>query len=106
MAAQIRNAVGFLLPNPQKLIHSAFPVGAPQGHNGEFLRQIVAVHHAEFLDGMGRGAVLPVGAHLQIFIGKSIVQNVQTCLPVQFICLAHATASCLLFGYCTIFPKG
>ncbi len=130
VAAQIRNAVGFLLPNPQQLIHSAFPVGAPQGHNGEFLRQIVAVHHAEFLpnpqqlihsafpvgapqghngeflrqivavhhaeffDGMGRGAVLPVGAHLQIFVGKSIVQNVQTCLPVQFICLAHATASC------------
>ena len=37
VAAQICDTVGLFLPYPEKLVHGAFPIGAPQGHNGEFL---------------------------------------------------------------------
>ena len=93
MAAQVRNAVGFLLPDPQQFIHGAFPVGPPQGHNGKFLRQIVAVDHAKFFNGMGRSSVRPMGTDLQIFIGKAVFQNVPARGLVEFICSAHRSPS-------------
>ena len=94
MTAQVGNPVGFLLPNPQQLIHRGFPVGSAQGHNGKFLRQIVPVHHAEFLDGMGRRSVRPVGAHRKTFIRKAVFQNVPAGCLVKFVRSAHI--SCLL----------
>ena len=75
VAAQVCNPVGLLLPDPQQLIQGGFPVGAAQGHNGKLLLEIVPVHHAEFLDGMGRGAVLPMGADLLVLVGIAVLQN-------------------------------
>ena len=98
MAAEIGDSVGLFLPDPEQLVHGTFPVGAPQGHNGEFLRQVVPVHHAEFFDGMGRGAVRPVGAHLQVFVGESVFQNVQAGGTVKFISFAHGSVV-LSFDY-------
>ena len=89
MTAQIGDAVGFFLPNPQHLIDGAFPIGAPQSHNGEFLRQVVAIHYAEFFDGMGWSAVRPMGPHLQIFIGKAVFQDIQAGCPVKLVRSAH-----------------
>ena len=89
MAAQVADAVGLLLPDPQQLVHGALPVGAAEGHNGEFFRQVVAVHHAEGLDGMGRRAVCPVGADFQALVGNAFLQNFSAGRLVYFICIAH-----------------
>ena len=89
MAAQVCDAVRLFLPDPQQLVHGAFPVGAPQGHDGKFLGQVVAVHHAEFFNGMRRCSVLPVGANLQIFVGKAVFQNVPARFLIQLVSIAH-----------------
>ena len=89
MAAQIADPVGLFLPDPQQFIHSTFPVGAAKGHDREFLCQVVAVHNAKLFNGMGRGAVSPVGADLKTFIGKAVIQNIQTSLSVKFVCSAQ-----------------
>ena len=93
MAAQVRDPVGFLLPDPQQFIHGALPIGPAQGHNGELLCQIIAVHHTKLLDGVGGSSVGPVRAHLQVFIGKAVGQNVPAGGFVQFVGSAHRSPS-------------
>ena len=97
MAAQFGNPVGLFLPDPQDFVNGTLPIGAAQGHNGEFLRQIIAVYHTEFLDGMGRSAVSPAGTNLQCLIGKAVFQNVQACCSVNFICSAHKAHLLIIF---------
>lgn len=93
MAAQVTDAIGLFLPDPKQLVHRALPVGTAKGHDGEFLCQIIAVYNAKLFDGMGRGAILPVGTNLQMFVGKAMLQNVQTGLAVKLICSAHSHTS-------------
>ena len=90
VGVQIPNVVGFLLPNPQKFLHGGFPIGAPQGQDGEFLPQVVAVHNAEFLHGVGGGAVLPMGADLEIRVPHAAVQNIPAVPDKKFVSAAHA----------------
>ena len=89
MAAQIFDPVGLLLPDPQQLIQGGLPVGAPQGHDGEFFLQVVAVDHTEFLYGMGRGAIGPMGAHLQLGVVETVLQNILACGNIDFVSSAH-----------------
>ena len=103
VAAQIGDPVGLFLPDPQKLIHRAFPVGAPQGHNGKFLGKIVSVHHAEGFDGVGGSAVSPVGAHLHAFIGIALFQDFPAGCLIYFIRVAHWV--CLLKCLWNIIPQ-
>ena len=98
MAAQIADPVGLLLPDPQQFIHGALPVSTAQGHNGKFFCQIIAVHNAEFLDGMGGSAILPTGAYIHTLIRKTIFQNIQTSLAVQFVSSAHDLTSEMIFA--------
>ena len=88
--AQVVHVVALLLPDPQQLVDGGLPVGAPQGQDREFLGQIVAVHNAEFLDGMGRRAVLPAGSHLPIGVPDAVRQNIPAVLNEDLIGFAHA----------------
>jgi hypothetical protein len=90
MAAQITDAVGLLLPNPQKLIGSAFPVGAAKGHDGKFFCQIVTVDYTEFFNGVGGGAVGPVGTDGKTLVGGTVFQDVQTCGAIKFVSSTHS----------------
>ena len=85
MAAQLGNQVGLLLPDPQQLVQGGLPVGAAQGHQRELLFQIVAIDHAELLNGMGGSAIGPLRAHFQILIGKTVIENIQTCLAISLL---------------------
>ena len=49
VAAQVRNAVGLFLPDPQQLIHGAFPVGPAQSHN--FIRGTLECRPAQGQNG-------------------------------------------------------
>ena len=89
MAAQLIYPIGLLLPDPQQFVYSRLPVGTAQSHNGEFLCQIIAVHHAEGLDGVGRGTVLPSGTDIHAFVRKTFLQNFAACLLVKFVSSAH-----------------
>ena len=97
MAAQVGDAVGFLLPDPQKLPDAGFPIRPPQRHDREFLLQVIPVDHAEFLDRMGRRAVIPMGAHLQIGIPDAMVQNFPASCAVNLVCFTHKAG--LLFRH-------
>ena len=73
MAAQLGNFVGLFLPDPQKLLNAGLVIRPAQRHNGEFLAQVVAVHHAELLDGMRGRAVLPMRADGAIGVPHAVV---------------------------------
>ena len=72
MAVQIVDIVGLLLPDPQQLVHSGLEILLAHGEHGELLPQVIAVHHAEELDGVGGAAVLPPGAHLPIRVPNTL----------------------------------
>ena len=97
VAAQLVNVVGFLLPDPQQLIQSGLPIGAANGENGELLGQIVAVDYAEFVDGVGRGAVLPAGPDLLVGVPDALGQNVLAVLNKYLIGVAHGLISLSVF---------
>ena len=42
---------------------------------------------------MGRGTILPMGADIQTFIGKTVLQDVPASLLVKFVCVAHTDPS-------------
>ena len=96
MAVQVVDVVGFLLPDPQQLVHRALEGHFPDGLDGELLPQVVAVDDTEFLHGVGGGAVLPPGAHLLIGVPHPMGQNILTILNKQFICVAQLGSSSLV----------
>ena len=93
VAVQIMDIVGFFLPDPQKLVHRAFERHAADGLDRELLPQVVAVDDAEALHGMGGGAILPPGAHLQIGIPNAVAQDLLAVLDEQLVCAAHVHSS-------------
>ena len=92
--AQVVDVVALGLPDPQQLVNGALPEGAPDGEDGELLRQVIAVHNAEFLDGMGALAVLPPGADRPVRIPDAVVQNVPAVLDEDLVCSAHIISPC------------
>ena len=95
VAVKIVDIVGFLLPDPEDLIHSAFQRRLPQRQRRKFFPQIIAVHHAEPLDGIGRGSVLPHRAYLLALGAGAVVNNVFAHVDKSNICRAHV----LLLSY-------
>ena len=92
MAAEVMDVVGFLLPDPQKLLNAGLVERAAQRHDGKFLAQIVAVHHAEFFDGVRRRAVLPMRAHRAVTIPYAVFQNIAAGLDIQLVSSAHGNS--------------
>jgi hypothetical protein len=96
------NIVALFLPNPKQFINAGLVIGATEGHNGELLLQVIAVHHAEFFHRVGRCAVFPAGANLSIRIPYAVLQDIQASIPVNNVCLAHFVPSLLILWklYC------
>ena len=89
VAVQVVYIVGFFLPYPKQFIHAVAKRSPAQGHNGEFLPQIIPVYHPELFDCVRRGPILPAGPHCLFGVPYSVFQNVQAGRPVQRICLTH-----------------
>ncbi|MPM72485.1 hypothetical protein SDC9_119461 [bioreactor metagenome] len=88
-AAQVMNAVGFLLPDPQKLVHRAFEIHAPDGLNGKFTAQIIAVYKPKLLHGMGGRTVVPPGTDAKARIPDSVTQDLAAVLNKYAVGIAH-----------------
>ena len=91
VAAQVADAVGLLLPDPQQFVHSCFPVGPAEGQDGELLLQIVAIDDAEFFNGVGGRAVLPVGTDVLVGVPDAVVKDLLNVLHKDLIGVAHDT---------------
>ena len=89
MAVQIVNVVGLALPDPKDLIRRGFKCSPAQRHDGELLRKIIPVHHAEFLDRIGGGAVRPMRPDLLPLSTCSILQNILAHIDKYGICVTH-----------------
>ena len=74
-------------------IQSCFPVGPPQGEDGELLPEIVAVDDPEFLDGVGGNAVLPAGTDRLIRVPDTLGEDLPAVLDEQLISMAHGRPS-------------
>ena len=72
VAVQVVDVVGLFLPYPQKLVHRRLKGSASQCDDGKFPGKVVAVHDAEALDGVGRGAVLPYRTHVIVCIPDAV----------------------------------
>ena len=92
--AQVVDVVALGLPDPQQLVNGALPEGAPDGEDGKLLRQVVAVHNAEFLDGVGAFAILPAGADRPVRVPNAIGKNILAVLDEYFVCSAHIVSPC------------
>ena len=90
VAPQVVDIVGLLLPNPEKLVDAGLEVCPPQGQDGEFLTEVVAVDDAEFLHRVGGGAVGPVGTHLLVGVPHAVLQNVPAVLFEYLVSVAHS----------------
>ena len=88
---EVMDVVGLFLPDPQQLVHSCFPVGPAEGQNRKLLLQIVAVDDAEFFDGVGGRAVLPVGTDVLIGVPDAVVKDLLNVLHKDLIGVAHDT---------------
>ena len=91
VAPEVVNVVGLLLPDPQQLVDAGFKVGAADGENGELPAQVVAVDDAEFFDGVGGRAVLPVGTDVLIGVPDAVVKDLPNVLHKDLIGVAHDT---------------
>ena len=63
VGAEVVDIVGLFLPDPEQFIHGALEIHPADGLDRELFFEIVSVHKAEALDGVGGGAVLPAGAN-------------------------------------------
>ena len=97
-AAQLVDVVGLLLPDPQQLVHRAFPEGAAYGEYGELLGEIVTVYYAKALDRVGALAVLPARADVQLRVPEAVVEDITY---EQLVRAAHGfTSVChILYNY-------
>ena len=89
VALQISQPVGLLLPYPQHLVCRQLDGGRTQRERRELLRKIVAVHHAEVLDGVRRRAVFPVRTHRHPLGAETVVEDVLAHIHEKLICSAH-----------------
>ena len=93
VAAKFADAVGLFLPDPQQLLNTGAVISPAKRHDREFLPQVIAVHHAEFLDGMRRRTVLPVRPHRPVGVPDTVFQYVAARLDIDFIRSAHTFPS-------------
>ena len=92
IAPQVVDIVGFLLPDPQQLVDAGLEVCPPQGQDGKFLAEIVAVNDAEFFHRVGGRAVGPVGADALVGVPHTVSQNIMAVLFEYLVSVAHGGA--------------
>ena len=94
VAAEVLIVVGLLLPYPEQLVNGAFPVGAAYREDGELAAQVVAVHYAELLDRVRRGAVvLPVRTDVLVGVPIAVFKDVPAVFYEDLVGIAHKAAS-------------
>ena len=93
VGGEVVDVIAFFLPDPQKLVHRALPIGAAQREDGEFPLQVVAVDDAEFLDRVRRGPVLPARTHGKLRVPHAVFQNVLAVPAKNLIGIAHILTS-------------
>ena len=96
MTVQIINIIRLLLPDPEHLIHTALDPGSSKSQCREFLRQVIAVDHSEFLNGICRCSVLPSRADFLTLCACSILYNVSAHINKYFICVTQLFLSFLI----------
>ena len=96
MTVQIINIIRLLLPDPEHLIHTALDPGSSKSQCRKFLRQVIAVDHSKFLNGICRCSVLPSWAYLLPLCACSILYNVSAHINKYFICVTQ-----LFFSFLT-----
>ena len=96
MTVKIIDIIRFLLPDPQKLIRTAFDCCSSKCQCRKFLRQVIAVDHSKFLNGICRCSVLPSWAYLLTLCACSILYNVSAHINKYFICVTQ-----LFFSFLT-----
>ena len=92
-AVQVMNIGRFLLIDPQDLIHAALESRLPQSDRRKFFSKIIPVHHAELLDRIGAGAVLPPGPDLLALGTGPVFQDIPAHIYKKLICVAHLLLS-------------
>ena len=93
VGGKLVDIIALFLPDPQKLVHRAPPIGAAQREDGEFPLQVVAVDDAEFLDRVRRGPVLPARTHGKFRVPHAVFQNVLAVPAKNLIGIAHILTS-------------
>ena len=96
MTVQIINIIRLLLPDPEHLIHTALDPGSSKSQCRKFLRQVIAVDHSKFLNGICRCSVLPSWTNLLTLCACSILYNVSAHINKYFICVTQ-----LFFSFLT-----
>ena len=86
VTVKIMNIIGFLLPDPEDLIHGAFQRSFTKSKCREFLAQIVTVHNSETFNGISRGTIFPHRAHLFSLCTGSIFNYVFTHVNKYIVC--------------------
>ena len=94
------DVVGLLLPDPQQLIDAGLKVRPADGEDGELLAQVVTIYDAEFFDGMGGRAVLPVGTHVLVGIPYAVGKDLPAVFLEYAVCVAHGGVLLCDFFYC------
>ena len=101
MPAEIMDVVGLLLPYPQQLIDTGLEVRSADGEDGELLAQVVTIYDAEFFDGVGGRAVLPVGTHVLVGIPYAVGKDLPAVFLEYAVCVAHGGVLLCDFFYCS-----
>ena len=87
---KVLHVVRLLLPNPKHFVERGLPIGAADGEDRELFFEVIAVHDAEFFDGMRGRAVFPSWTHMQILVGKAIRKDILAGFDKNLVCVAHA----------------
>ena len=90
VTVQIVDIIGFFLPDPQKLVRTAFDPGSSECQCREFFSQIIPVHHTKFFYSIRRSPVFPSRTYLFSFCAGSIINDVPAHLYKNFVCITHA----------------
>ena len=94
VGVEVADVVGLFLPDPEDLVHRRLEVGLAQGDDGELLRKVVAVDHAEFLDGVRGRAVRPAGTDGESGVPHAVVYDVAAGRDEDLVCFAHDVFLC------------
>ena len=94
---EVVHVVGLLLPYPEQFVDCRFEVGFAQGYNRKFLRKVIAVDYAEFLDRVRGRSVQPFGSDGQVGIPYAVVDYVAAGVDEYLVGYAHIVWFPLLY---------
>ena len=89
MTVKIIDIIRFLLPDPQKLIRTAFDCCSSKCQCRKFFRQIIPVHNSEFLDRICRCSIFPYRSYFFASGIGTVIDNVTAHIDKYFVCITH-----------------